>query len=84
MYPDLSRKIRVYVCSDATVIGRMMIKLLDDVGEDGQPVQIPSFRLVVAPSEKWLSKDRTNMLGKGVVNPKIDALINKIYEEKGE
>lgn len=79
-YPDLSRKIRTYVCSDATVIGRMMVKLLDGVDEKGQPVQLPSFRLMVAPSDKWLSKDRTQMLGKGIVNPKIDELLEKIYK----
>lgn len=75
VYPDLSRKIRTYVCSDATVIGRMSIKMKDN----GDGTETPVFRLIVAPSSKWLSKDRTQLLGKGIVSPKIDDLVQKIY-----
>lgn len=78
-YPDLTRKIRIYVCSDATVIARTLIKTKEAV-VDGVLKKEPVFILSTAPSEGYLIKDRTNVLGKGAINPKIEELINKVYE----
>jgi len=78
-YPDLTRKIRIYVCSDATVIARTMIKTKEAI-VDGALKKEPVYVLSTAPSEGYIIKDRTNVLGRGAIDPKIDELINKIYK----
>jgi hypothetical protein len=78
VYPDLQRKIRNYVCADATIIGRMIIRMKQQV-VDGVVKEVPQYVLMVKPSEQYLSKDRTNVIGAGMVNPKIDKLISAVY-----
>lgn len=78
VYPDLQRKIRNYVCADATIIGRTVIRMKQTV-VDGRPVDVPQYCFITKPSDKYLAKDRTNVLGNGLVNPKIDELIKKVY-----
>lgn len=77
-YPELPHKIRVHVCSEATIIGRTEIKFKSEI-VGGVPKEIPQFIMRVSPSELYLSKDRSKALGAGLVNPKIDKLIAKVY-----
>lgn len=77
-YPDLTRKIRIYVCSDATVIARTMVKTKEIV-DGGVLRKEPVYVLSTSAVEGYLIKDRTNVLGKGAINPKINELIDKVY-----
>jgi len=78
-YPDLPRKVRTYVCSDATIIARMEKRFKTEVDKTGKEIVTVKYCMLVKPSESYLSKDRTNVLGTGLVNPKIDKLIEKVY-----
>lgn len=73
IYPAANKSIRVYLQSEADVIGRTYIK-------QTAPGKV-QFRLSVAPNPTYITKDRTNQLGGIIPNPKLKTLYNKVFGE---
>ena len=80
IFPDMQRKPRSYLLGDATVVGRMEIRMAQNT--DG--TETPKYCMVVGADTTVYTKDRTNALGKGMVNPTLDKILNKVYGTKGE
>lgn len=67
-FPDLSRAVRNYTWQFADVIGRMSKRMK----EDGTVEYI----LQTGASDVYVTKDRLNVLGAGMVNPNFEAIVN--------
>jgi hypothetical protein len=78
-YPDMQKKPRSFLLGDATIVGRMEIRMAVDSG-----VELPKYCLVVGGDASVYTKDRTNALGKGIVNPTVEKILAKVYGKKGE
>ena len=63
IFPALNKSLRVFVQSEADIIGRTYIKQIS-------PGKV-QFRLSVAPNPTFITKDRTNVLGGVIPNPKL-------------
>lgn len=73
IFPAVNKSLRLYVQSEADIIGRTFIKQV----ETGK-VQ---FRMSVAPNPTYVTKDRTNLLGGVIPNPKLNKLYDKVFNE---
>jgi len=78
-YPDMQRKPRAFLLGDATIVGRMEIRMAPNT--DG--TESPKYCLVVGADANVYTKDRTNALGKGMVNPTLEKILTKVYGTKG-
>lgn len=78
-YPDMQKKPRSFLLGDATIVGRMEIRMKTQT--DGS--ELPVYCLVVGADSTVYTKDRTNALGKGMVNPTVAKILTKVYGTKG-
>lgn len=73
-FPDLSRALRGFIQGDADVIGRFE-KRMDEEGK-------VHFIFNVAPSDMYVTRDRLNVLGNGMKNPKFETML-RLFREGG-
>lgn len=71
-FPDVSKALRNFLCGEADVIGRMYLKQV--TGGQAQ------FRVMFAPNETFITKDRTNKLGAAIANPTFPAIRNLVFD----
>lgn len=74
-FPDLSKALRNYILGDADVIGRFEKRMNLEEGN-------VDFVFNVAPSDIYLTGDRLNVLGTGMVNPSFDTILRLFKEAK--
>lgn len=79
VFPDIQKKPRSYLLGDATIVGRMEIRMQSET--DGS--ETPRYCLVVGANTRIYTKDRTNALGQGMVNPTLAKIVKKVYSKKG-
>ena len=74
-FPDLSRAVRSYIQGDADVIGRFEKRVNLETGDI-------EFVFNVAPSDVYVTRDRLNVLGNGMINPNFETILKLFKEAK--
>lgn len=59
VFPEVSPSVRTTLTASVDIIGRMFVK--EVVKKDGKGVEkaVPSYRMLIGPSERYLTKDRS-------------------------
>ena len=71
-FPALSSALRVFVCGQADVIGRTYLKQITDAQAQ--------FRIMFAPNETFITKDRTYKLGAAIASPTFPAIRDLVFD----
>lgn len=71
IYPDINKALRTFVLAQADIIGRTCI-----VKKDGEMKHAIKF----GANPKYVTKDRTGVLGKTWINPRLDRLYTKVFD----
>jgi phage nucleotide-binding protein len=80
VFPEVSPGTRSTLCASVDIIGRLYTKQKEDKSVE--------YRMLVGPSERYLSKDRSGKLPRAIRNPNVPGLIKVLSRmpstKKGE
>lgn len=87
VFPDVSPSIRTSLTAGVDIIGRVYVKdvVQRKEGEKGvKKVAVPEYRLWIGPSERYVTKDRSNAgLPRVLRDPTVTGIIEKIGGDSG-
>lgn len=79
VYPEVSPSVRTTLTAAVDIIGRQYVREVVVKGGEGKKVAQPSFRMLIGPSERYVTKDRSEAgLPKVIRDPNITSILKKI------
>jgi len=83
IFPEVSPSVRTTLTASVDIIGRLFVKEVVE-SKGGKKVPVPSYRMLIGPSERYVTKDRSESGLPSVIRlgPGIDNLVRLIERIK--